>query len=197
MKEENTIMDKKQEDPLLTCVIMPGIERRTGGNLQLKKTLKDLCQLYYKTSEVAKVSINNKTAKVLASLEKKHNLRFPSDLKSIICWPGMCCIQDDPEDFIELPLPGWMRVPSEKKWHIISPFCNNQQVLDYGIHLIDEDQGCCFWYVGWNKGDQSCQVYICETDYYDENFQPNDMKLTSHSLIDFLWDYARYYGNGH
>jgi hypothetical protein len=176
----------------LTCVIMPGIERQTGGNPVLNKTLKDLAQLYYKKSPDC-VPCDQSVLKILTQIEHDHPLVFPADLKTIVCWPGMSSSSE-----VELPLPGWMQVPSETKWSILSPFRNNSgRDHDLGLCLIDEDQGCCAWYVAWNKGDEHCRVYVCETDPEDQDFSPLEMKLTSISLIDFLWDFGFHYGCGH
>ncbi len=120
--------------------------------------------------------VNAEAAEALNALEVEWGVTIPADLKTIASWANIedavCTIFPTNNDFI----------PPARGWTLL----NLSATGEHAVKIMDENQGCCYWFAAWRPGDDSCRVYVSEsTDF--ENEAPI---LTADSLIGFYADYA-------
>lgn len=171
---------------------------RIGGLERLDETTDSIDNLwrllYPKNTEEPKH--NTKVSEILQQYEKDWQVTFPEDLKRIACWDriGGAIFHAFPTNNCWIT-PGqtiWSDEKIGRQWKLLL----NPSPEDYMLRIIDENQGCCFWYVGWKKGDTTCRVYVSsdvlpEVGESTSERTSNDLRLTGSSLITFLTDYAK------
>lgn len=122
----------------------------------------------------------------IINFETKWNLRIPANLHTIICWKGIAAK-------ISIAFPTNNQLVDPKHWVPLQldsslPFPNM-------LRLMDGNEGCCYWYVGWQLGEADCHVFVSEQKYPTlgeityGSILP--LHLTADSLIRFLINYCR------
>ena len=104
---------------------------------------------------------DNIVIKQIDEFEKKWSITIPNDLKTFICWQniGSKIFHAFPTNNC-LIVPGYTIWSDEKQPRVWIPLINNhvfQLPKKYMIRIMDENQGCCFWYSGCDDGINTVQ----------------------------------------
>lgn len=136
-----------------------------------------------------------KVVELLDNYEKEWNIQIPGDLKTLTAWEGV-----REAIFRVFPTNNSYVTPGEKKftssttpmqWVLLKP--SDATPTQYLVRIMDENQGCCYWYAGWNDGDTTCRVFV--SDHYVVKLDGKlpagiQLDLTAPSLYVFFVKYA-------
>lgn len=177
-----------------------------GFDKYLKRTdFKYLKELFYKGKEP---EINKEILVHIEEFEKKESLKLPDDLRTFFTLKRIRGIT-----FGCYPTNNSLCIPEEKffsdkdspKFHL--KLCSGKDLkmglpTDYLLKIMNENQGCFYWYAGWNgKESKECKIYCAREELDIDSNPKKNLFLSSESLSKFFISYyligsVYYFHNG-
>lgn len=198
-----------------------GVDENINNNINNKEQLEELWSLLFKMikrDDIDAMESDEECKSIIEDYEKSWNIKIPEELKIISSWKnvGSAIFNVFPTNNCFI-VPGkivWSDETYGRQWKLVKNPCCGEE---YMIRIIDENQGCCYWYAGWKKNDKTCRVYVSDNvlpeiddnqsidnqnidnqsidnqdndSDHDYDYE-NDIYLTGSSLTDFLIDYSK------
>eukprot|EP00128_Syssomonas_multiformis_P012958 Colp12_sorted_trinity150504_noHs@15475 len=104
----------------------------------------------------AKPAVSDSALQRIRSFESYHGVKLPPAVVKFFSLEHITQIV-----FRVFPTNNHLRDPSRRQWVLLKCATSGQHVLK----IMNENQGCCYWYIKWEEGDIDPPVYVSEEDY--------------------------------